>query len=378
MKFPSGLSVREIVTVESPLHLSEAVRDANLRDMPVIPVGGGTYLSTGLSTEHEYVALDMSRLSGIENYVPTDMTASFQAGTPITEVRAALAANGQELPVDLPVDDAGTIGGLVATGYAGARRLGQGTLKDLLIGCEYVCGDGLMAKAGGMTVKNVSGFEISRLLHGSWGSLAVLTRVNLKVLPVPKVDRTFTWHDSDLGAALDRQMRLVAGFPACIALETVAVADHYATAIRFTGREAAMADYEQHLASSEGVPNAVDDGAGGWVSVPATEVFPHLVASNPLQRARELATRLDGMEGIDDITVSLPPGTVRARISPELQGAPDLAGIMIGHWMVEGGDPGWKADLPVWGPQSGDHAVAKAVKQQFDPAGILNRGRLII
>lgn len=378
MEFPAGLNVRETVTVESPLRLTDVLRDANRRDMPVIPVGGGTYVSTGLPCEHEYIAIDLSQLNGIENYVPTDMTASFLAGTPIADVRSALAENGQELPVDLAPDDAGTIGGLMATGYAGARRLGQGTLKDLLIGCEYVRGDGLLAKAGGMTVKNVSGFEISRLLHGSWGSLAVLTRVNLKVLPVPKVDRTFIWHDADLPAALDRQIRLLASFPACIALETSISGEQCSTSIRFTGREAAIADYEQQLITAEGSPDDIEDGAGRWTPVPATEAEPHLVASNPFERTRDLARRLDGMAGIDDLTVSLALGSVRARISPDILSAADLAGILTGLWMVEGGNPEWKADLTVWGPQSGDHAVAMAVKQQFDPAGILNRGRLFI
>jgi FAD/FMN-containing dehydrogenase len=378
MEFPAGLNVRETVTVESPEHLADVVIHANRRDMSVVPVGGGTYLSTGVPTEHEYIALDLSPLNGVENYVPTDMTASFLAGTPVADVRAALAENGQELPVDLPADDAGTIGGLVATGYAGARRLGQGTLKDLLIGCEYVRGDGLIAKAGGMTVKNVSGFEISRLLHGSWGSLAILTRVNLKVLPLPREDRTFTWHDSDMAVALDRQMRLLNGFPSCIALETSANKGNYATSIRFVGRETAMADYEQQLTSAEGTPDEAHDGATPWNSVVATEVVPHLVASNSLENSRELALRLNGTEGVDTLGVSLTLGTVRAGIVPDVVCANDLAGIATGLWMIEGGHPDWKAGAIVWGPQSGDLAVAMAVKQQFDPAGILNRDRLFI
>ncbi len=378
MEFPAGLNVRETVTVESPEHLADVLRNANKHEVPVIPVGGGTCLSTGLATANEYIALDLSMLRGIENYVPTDMTASFLAGTPVSEIRATLAANAQELPVDLPDGDAGTIGGLVATGYAGARRLGQGTLKDLLIGCEYVRGDGLIAKAGGMTVKNVSGFEISRLLHGSWGSLAVLTRVNLKVLPVPRVDRTYTWFDAGLDAALDRQIRLLTAFPACIALETSTRAGSFATSIRFIGREAAMADYEQQLAAAGGAPDEVSAGASALVPVTATASTPFFVAGGPIDDMRALAGKLNGMEGISDLAVSLPIGTLRARIAPGRLRATDLAGIPTGLWMIEGGHSSWKAGAPVWGPQSGDHTVAMAVKQQFDPAGILNRGRLFI
>jgi glycolate oxidase FAD binding subunit len=378
MDFPAGLNVREIVTVESPEHLADVVLNASRHDMPVIPVGGGTYLSTGISTEHEYLLLDLSPLNGVENYIPTDMTASFRAGTPVVDVRAALAANGQELSVDLPADDAGTIGGLVATGYAGARRLGQGTFKDLLIGCEYVRGDGLIAKAGGMTVKNVSGFEISRLLHGSWGSLAVLTRVNLKVLPIPREDRTFTWHDTGLQAALDRQLRLLSGFPACVALETSGQRGNFSTSIRFVGRESAIADYEQQVNSAGEKPDEAHQGDAGWISMAATEVTPYFVASNSLERSRELALTLNATEGIESLSISLALGTVRARIAPDLVRATDLADIATGLWMIEGGHPEWKAGMNSWGPQQGDHGVAMAVKQQFDPACILNRGRLFI
>src|SRR5699024_1400043 len=126
------------------------------------------------------------------SYEPADLTASFHAGTTLAEVNDILGEQGQELPLDMPQADRATIGGLVATGFYGPRRLGSGTLKDLLIGCAYVRGDGLVAKAGGMLVKNVSGFEISRLLHGSWGSLAGLTSINLKVVPKPKADFTFS------------------------------------------------------------------------------------------------------------------------------------------------------------------------------------------
>lgn len=378
MQGTAGLNIRGTVMVESPQHLADALLDANERDVPVMPVGGGTYLSTGTSTDHEFIALDLSGLTGIDTYVPTDMTASFQAGTSICEVRAALAENGQELPLDLAADDAGTIGGLVATGYSGARRLGQGTLKDLLIGCEYVRGDGLLAKAGGMTVKNVSGFEISRLLHGSWGSLAVLTRVNLKVLPRPRVDRTFVWHDADLATALDRQMRLFVAYPGCIALQTSTRGEHVDTAIRFTGRESAIADYEQQLATSEGTPDAIHDDASVWIAFAATGNAPHLVASNSVEHSRELALRLNETSGITEQTVSLPLGTVRAGISPEALSAADVAGIVTGLWMIEGGDSGWKAAATIWGTEWADRAVAVSIKQQFDPAGVLNRGRLFI
>ena len=378
MNFPTGLNVTETIAIESPRHLGDVLADASEKNQPVFPVGGGTCLGTGSTSEHGFVALDMTRLNGIDNYVPTDMTASFQAGTPLSDVRAALAANGQELPIDLSPGDGGTIGGLVATGYSGARRYGQGTLKDLIIGCEYVRGDGMLAKAGGMTVKNVSGFEISRLLHGSWGSLAVLTRVNLKVLPKARVDRTFAWIDADLQMALDRQLRLLESFPGCIALQTRAADGGFQTAIRFVGREPAVDAYQQELASAEGEPTASFEDDSLWLPESTEQNYPRLVASNPVSESRTLALALSEAQGIDGLSVSLPTGTVSARIDSGAVSLPEIGALATGLWMVEGGEPGWKQDGSVWGPAREDRSVAQSVKQQFDPAGILNRGRLFI
>ena len=378
MTFPTGLNVGETIAIQSPVHLSEVLTSASEKNHSVLPFGGGTCLSTGTPTDHEFIALDMTSISGIDNYVPTDMTASFRAGTSLREVREALAANGQELPIDLAGDDAGTIGGLVATGFSGPRRFGQGTLKDLIIGCEYVRGDGMIAKAGGMTVKNVSGFEISRLLHGSWGSLAVLTRINLKVLPKARVDRTFAWTDSTLESALDRQLRLLETFPGCIALQTRQVDGGFTTAIRFVGRESAMQAYQQEVVDAEGQPSAVVEDDSLWHPQSASETQPQVVANNPVIESRALATKFAELGGFDGMAISLPTGTVTARIDPATVSVADISNIATGLWMIDGGAADWKREGFVWGPDRADQTVAQSVKQQFDPAGILNRGRLFV
>lgn len=375
MTFPQGLNVTETIAIETAEHLGEILAE---RDTPVLPIGGGTCLSTGLPTDHDFLAIDMSNIRGIDNYVPTDMTASFQAGTPLSEIRAVLAENGQELPIDLSPDDAGTIGGLVATGFSGPRRFGQGTLKDLIIGCEYVRGDGMLAKAGGMTVKNVSGFEISRLLHGSWGSLAVLTRINMKVLPKTRADRTLVWLDADLQQALDRQLRLLESYSGCISLQTKSVDDGYQTAIRFVGREPAVADYQQQVESSEGAPISFFEDSSWWNPTAATATSPQLVANNTVADTRSLALKLGETAGISDLSISLPTGTVNAVIDPAKTSVAPISEIAHGLWMIEGGDYIWKQGAAIWGEERPDRAVAASIKQQFDPAGILNRGRLFI
>lgn len=372
------LNISKTVMVESPGHLSDLLREASETDTPVIPVGGGTCLSTGRVVDHGFLALDLSSMSGIVDYIPTDMTAGFLAGTSIRQVRESLAENGQELPVDLAEDDAGTIGGLVATGFSGPRRYSQGTLKDLLIGSEYVRGDGLIAKAGGMTVKNVSGFEISRLLHGSWGALAVLTRVNLKVIPKSRVDRTLTWRDDDPGRAMSRQERLLTQFPNAAAVQTVQRTDGWETAVRFAARESAVDDYQKQAIGSEGEPDLPENPGGTWTTPISSDAVPQLVLSAAVSDLRHTVENLLATGAVSDLSVSFGTGTIRAQLNQDAFSPSHLSNLGSQLWMIEGGNTQWKRGLSVWGPKRTDHAVVQSVKDQFDPAGILNRGRLFI
>lgn len=374
----AGLDIAKTVKAESPEHLSELLREASEAGTPVIPVGGSTYLPTGHVVDNEFIAIDLTAISGILDYIPTDMTAGFLAGTPMRLVIESLAEHGQELPVDLPEDDAGTIGGLVATGFSGPRRYGQGTLKDLLIGCEYVRGDGLIAKAGGMTVKNVSGFEISRMLHGSWGSLAILTRVNLKVIPKPRVDRTLVWNDVDVESSLSRQERLLEQFPGAAAIQTVQRPDAWETSIRFTGREPAIDDYQKQASALEGEPTVGSGGNGHWATATGSEQHPQLVVSASSSELVGIAASLIKSGGVYGFSVSYGTGTIQARIEPGEFSTSALSTLSSDLWMIEGGDNVWKRDVPVWGPDRADRAVMQSIKQQFDPANILNRGRLFI
>lgn len=376
MTLPADLNISQRVRIESAEQLSSVLVDANTSDTPVVPMGGGTCLSTGNVVDHNYLGLDLSGLSGIVEYVPTDMTAGFLAGTPVATVREALAANGQELPIDLATDDAGTIGGLIATGFAGPRRLSQGTLKDLLIGCEYVRGDGLIAKAGGMTVKNVSGFEISRMLHGSWGALAVLTRVNLKVLPIARADQTLTWHDVDIDAAISRQLRLLTQFTGATALHSMQGGDGWLTSIRFSGRSISVEDYVREAVDSEGEPMSGHDAPDAWVASPVSAEDPQIVFSGTVDSMRVAIKYLADQHVVRNLTWSFGTGTVRATVTSNVGSlVQQLPGPL---WMVEGGNAASKVGVPVWGPDRADLAIMRAIKQQFDPGNILNRGRLVV
>lgn len=368
MSIPEDIRIAETVTAESSAHLSDVLREASETGRAVLPVGGGSCLSTGNPVDHGFVAIDLSRLSGVDDYIATDMTASFQAGTPVQEIKRVLAENGQMLPLNLPDDDPGTIGGLVSTGFAGSERLGRGTLKDMIIGCEYVRGDGLLAKAGGMTVKNVSGFEMSRLLHGSWGSLAVLTRINMKVVPQPQAVATVAWRSGNLHEELARQRQLLESFPMAVCLESGT--PEAWTRISFEGRSVAVEEY---------VSSARDQFASN-VSVSVTPPTSSrdratLVVHGTVTELMELGPRL---EKFGDLRISLGTGTLRLVFDTSLHSFEQITKDLPGTWRIEGGPADWKRGCNVWGPPRQSDSIAQSIKTVFDPANILNRGRLFV
>ena len=368
--------------------VSDLLTAANAADQPVIPVGGGMSLSTGRSPAPGSMMMHLDQVAGVIAYEPADLTLSVRAGTSLASIQRELGAHGQELPIDVPHPERASIGGLVATGFAGPRRLRSGSLRDLLIGCEYVRGDGLVAKAGGMVVKNVSGFEIPRLLHGSWGSLAVLTSVNLKVNPEPRHDGTLIALGMSLEAAVADAQRLLTRFPSIDACTVTREGPVTRLAIRFLGRKRAVAeallDVKAALPESEEMSVLEDDASRAYwqyeIDV-TSETFEGVVIAigcRPSQVAAALADierMCPNAEGL--ISVSPGTGTIRMAL-PVSTNYGDLVRDLRASGRGVIVEAGAGDDIDPWGSDVEGAAVMRAIKTQFDPAGILNRGRLFL
>jgi len=159
------------------------------------PVGGGALRGVGHEVDADILALDA--LAGVVAYEPEELVMTVLAGTPLATVERDLAARAQRLAFEPP--DFGalfgstaprTIGGVLATNLAGSRRVSAGAARDHFLGCEAVTGRGECFKAGGRVVKNVTGYDVPKLLAGSWGTLAVLTTITVRVAPLPDTERT--------------------------------------------------------------------------------------------------------------------------------------------------------------------------------------------
>lgn len=168
-----------------------------------LPRGGGT--KPPLSTPPSRVkSLDVSGLTGVVEYVPSEYTVTALAGTPVTEIRSLLAAEGQHLPFDPLLGEAGaTLGGTVAAGANGPGRLRFGGVRDFFVGVQFLDGTGRLIRGGGKVVKNAAGFDFPKLLVGSLGRLGVLVELTFKVFPAPASWASVRVDCGRLSAALD-------------------------------------------------------------------------------------------------------------------------------------------------------------------------------
>ena len=165
--------------------VAQVLADAVASGLTVTAIGGGTHLALGRSTRPPNIVLHTTELRNVVEHTPDDMTISVEAGMRIADLRDLLARHRSRLPIDVEAPERATIGGMVAFGTVGPRRLGIGTLRDYLIGARFAQPDGRIVKTGGMVVKNVSGYDLTRMLHGSMGALGVIGSLNFKLAPMP-------------------------------------------------------------------------------------------------------------------------------------------------------------------------------------------------
>jgi glycolate oxidase FAD binding subunit len=186
--FPAGAHEPCVARPTSIEEVSEIVALAHADGLCVLPRGGGTRGLPFVATRPVDVVVELSGLSRIVEHTPEDMVASVECGIGVDACQRALREKGQWVPVDTPLAPTSTVGGLLATDASGPRGLRHGTLRDWVIGTTLVRFDGRPVRAGGMVVKNVTGYDLSKLYIGSHGTLGVLVRANFKLAPLPEVE----------------------------------------------------------------------------------------------------------------------------------------------------------------------------------------------
>lgn len=379
----------------------------------VVPRGAGAQMGLGNIPERVDVVLDMSGLNELVTYTPADLTLGVQAGVSLAALQARLGKEGQHLPLDPPFAASATLGGLMATNTSGPRRVASGSFRDLVIGAETAGPDGAITKSGGMVVKNVTGYDLHKGHIGALGTLGLITRVNLKVAPLPTNERTAVYGYAsalDAGGAVGSIVAQPVA-PTGVDLidrRLVATADlpngPWLLAVRFAGTEAGVAAQlamvHETLAPNGAVPYVLEGDAQRdlWrdaVSVaeppPTGEPFtvcrmsalssqiPSLLGS-----AAEIAAEL-GLEWRAEAHAVSGVGRVRwtggdddavCRAVSDLRGDARMFNAPV---VVEAAPSGVKRRLDVWGtdPSNAAHALASELRRAFDPNGTLNPGRFL-
>jgi len=398
-------SVPKLVLLpESEQAAAAALAACNAQGLTVAPWGGGTLQAVGNPPSRLDTVLSVERLDQIVSYEPADLTISVQAGVTLVFLHSALAANRQMLPFDVATPERATIGGAVATNLTGPRRFGMGSYRDLLIGLTVAAPDGTISKAGGMVVKNVSGYDMMKLHLGALGTLGLLLRLNFKVLTQPALDSTAII-SGDSAALLDLAATLAGSQLALDSIElfgpgTPDPSDAgWRLAVRLTGSEQGLArkrrDVEA-LCAAAGLAADWSDGPpmlAQWqrcaeflspATTPGGEAL--LRVSVPPAQLKELIEHVQSAARESMVEARLAAhagnGILFARLHSENLAAalPALFAVLATRWnavTLLAAPTEAKQHLDVWGPLPAGFPLMQRIKEQFDPRSTLNPGRLL-
>jgi len=360
----------------------DRVRDSAAREAPLRICGGGTKDFHGPGAPHHAgERLEMRALSGIVSYEPSELVVTALAGTPLAELEALLAQHGQSLPFEPPRFAAGgTVGGMVAAGLSGPARANVGAVRDYVLGVEIINGRGELLRFGGQVMKNVAGYDVSRLMAGSWGQLGVITEVSLKVLPVPPAEATLRF-DCGQAEAL-RRLHAWGGQPLPLnASRWLEDGGQGQLHVRLRGARAAVDAACRSMGGElQDASNAPDD----WQAC-RDQRLPWFTARTPSHALWRLslpqtAPALQLPEGVAPPLVEWHGGLRWLQAAPEqgdaLRALATRAGGRASLFIASSART--EGVTTIFDAESAALAsIHERLKQAFDPAGILNPGRLL-
>ena len=184
----AGVQPSVCVTPRSIKEVSLVVAEARRLGLVVAPTGGGSKLSLGNRPRAIDLLLDLSRLDEVVEYDPENLVLTAQAGSSMRSLQSRVAEHHLVIPVDPAMPDCASLGGVLATNDHGPRRLRYGSLRDVVLGMSVVLANGDLIKCGGRTIKNVSGYDLTKLFIGSLGALGVIVQATLRLLPAPAAE----------------------------------------------------------------------------------------------------------------------------------------------------------------------------------------------
>ncbi len=390
----AGVQPRWVATPDSTEQAARLLAVAARLGCTVTVRGRGTALHWGPPPRSADLVVSTERLAGIVEHEAGDLVCTVGAGTRIDDLNAAVAEAGQQLALDQPVRGA-SVGGTLSTTRSGPRRMLYGTPRDLVLGVTMVRPDGVSAKAGGKVVKNVAGYDLAKLLGGAYGTLGLVTRMVVRLHPLPVASRWLVAGYDDPAAAAAAALR-VAGSPiAPSAVEVARAADAAVTEVLVllegtergveerrtaaavlleTGARGTPVDGERDSAEVADLDTGPDD-AVVKLAVPLTGVGPLLVGAARLEQRLDLPCRIQGSAGAGVLYAVLPQVAGREQAVAEAVSA--LRSMTAGGSTVL-----LQAPTPVrqlvdsWGPVPALDLMRR-LKHEFDPDHRFAPGRFV-
>lgn len=423
-----GVEPRCVVMPRSEDEVARVLRRATDLGLAVIPCCSGTKLEAGAMPRRYDLALNLSAMTSIHSFEPGDLTVSAEPGVTLDAFQKYLQPNRLWAPFDSPGGVKASLGGIVSANASGPLRLKYGSPRDVVLGMRIVTADGRIIKTGGQVVKNVAGYDLARLLTGSFGTLGVIVEISLKLFPLPAGRSTWRIEAPNLDSAHEfrRQLLLSPLGPARMALLdwgaaalarsdalTSAAAHNYQIYTEFFGSERVLARCGQtvvELARSAGAlaePVNGEDAAAAWdriidITALLAATYPNIVGLKTMlpiasgEAFMDLAAGEARKLGVPCACVCQNgAGILRACLIPGAEGMAelpepllrDLSGALSrlraqalergGALVIERCSPGLKKHFDVWGPAGSDFALMHKLKDLWDPKGTLSPGRFI-
>ncbi len=383
--------------VVNPATVSEVQQIVSLAEseaFSILPAGSNSRIETGYapSSERPLLQVGTAHFNQLLDYQPDDLTVTCRPGMTLSNLQEILSKHGQFLPLDIPLPERSTLGGIVASNSTGFWRPAYGAPRDLLIGMRVVMADGTEVKGGGKVVKNVAGYDLCKLFTGCWGTLGFLTELTFKVRPRPLQRSVFSWKAPNLAAACKaglaiHQARLA---PICV----LATNEHSTLPALITEmhgsseRVAWQADAFDKIARENGITAAQE-----ILSEPETESLSKSQAHIDEQvktavriaclpdELPQLIEKLSAIDGLQ-ITANCCSGTLNAassRSDIELIKAVEAVLPVNGNrvWSKLPADLPDRDKIDVWGTPRGEFSIHRSIKYALDPENTFNPGSFL-
>ena len=402
----------DVVAAPSSIdQLSELLKLAAAEGWAVVPAGLGGWLAAGNPLERSDLVISTRRLADPIEHHPDDLLATVRAGTPLATLNETLRPAGQWWPLD-PLGGGGgggggSVGAIVATAAAGPLAASYGTPRDLVLGLTVALADGRVIKAGGRVVKNVAGYDMVKLFTGSWGTLGIIAEAHLRLHPLPPDDRSLALsaESAETLASLARELlRMKALAPAAAEILSPPAApalgldaSETQLIVRWLGHELAVGGAMSEARRLAGVANVkAEERDVPWSELSDIEerLKPAITLRStaaPLATDELLALALSFAGGDAPAVVAAPYlGRVWTFISAaaygeapaeewagRIQGLRNETARLAGRVRLERAPADLRALIDAWGDPGGTLPLQRALKDKFDPDGILNRGRFV-